>query len=193
MKITTFLLACFMALSIGAVGGYYTKGRFVKADRVDKIADVRKEDASNAAHAQATSIALADDIHAVRGSIADLKKESVRYVTRRVEVPQACAPTGAPESPDGHRAPRVLAADDALPIGLVRLLNAARGGAADRPAIGSDAEGQAPSDVAVQDFIDNDFDIVAEYHGLAKRHDALVEFVAGIQRNQRARLGISQP
>lgn len=70
-------------------------------------------------------------------------------------------------------------------VGTVRVLDAAR---ADLPAsaaaTGSDAEGRAPSSVGIPAFVSNDLEIVRQYHDLAKRHNALVDYIEQKQKEQ---------
>jgi hypothetical protein len=77
-----------------------------------------------------------------------------------------------------------FAADYRLDVGTVRLLNAARQGAGVESAGGSDEALDAPSGVGVDALIQNDLAVVKQYHDLATRHDALVDWVEQKVREQ---------
>ncbi|UUZ75555.1 hypothetical protein LP414_27955 [Polaromonas sp. P1(28)-13] len=64
-----------------------------------------------------------------------------------------------------------------LDVGTVRLLNAAREGAAVDSAGGGDETLNAPSGIGVSKLVDNDLTVVKLYKELATRHDELVDVV----------------
>jgi len=202
-KVIYWLLALVVSFAVGAIAGWQVKDRYTKAAQLDELAAVREVDIANVADAQAKDLALGKGIQLSRSAVASAKQEVVSYVVKRVKIPvrvtvpaECPAPVqadkGAPEQPVvAQPEARLLASDDVLPVGLVRLLNDARSGTFDPSTLPSDGEGKAPSAVEAQDFIESDFDVVAEYHELAKKHDELVEYVEKLQREQRARLGRS--
>ncbi len=64
------------------------------------------------------------------------------------------------------------------------LLNAARTGASYSAATSSNGEGFASSGVTEAQFIDNDLEIVGMYNDLAKRHNALIDYVQELIKAQ---------
>lgn len=87
---------------------------------------------------------------------------------------------------EGNPAPSL--GDFYFDLGTVGLLNAARAGLpttdALDPSNGGDEALSAPSTVGILAFVENDLAIVRQYHELARRHDALVDY---IELQQKAR------
>lgn len=77
-------------------------------------------------------------------------------------------------------------------VGTVRLLNAARAGAAIDSVSLSDPESRTFAAVAVTEFVANDTEIARMYNELALRHNLLVDQVVRYQNEQRKRLGLKE-
>lgn len=77
-------------------------------------------------------------------------------------------------------------------VGTVRLLNAARTGAAIDSVSLSDPESRAFAAVTVTEFVGNDTEIARMYNELALRHNLLVDQVVRYQNEQRKRLGLKE-
>lgn len=165
------ILALVAGLLIGSAAGYYTKGQFVKAGEVGELRAEKKEDAK-------TVVESAADNHALEGRI-ETKNQTVTTIQKAV-AQQLSKPAPAKEAIHDTPLQCTLPAGTAvLPftVGTVRLLNFAREGTAVDATAVLDGEGQAPADLEVAEFVDNDLEVVRLYHELAARHDALVEAV----------------
>lgn len=192
LNIKNIVLAFLLGLSIGIFGGWHVHGWFVDAHQVEKMVNVRKNDAKEVQKSQNIDKAVTADIDFSNKTISDIRKKIKDY---------AKAPTIVPAQgfdDDSRLAPAnpgqlLVCTGDFLSRGQLWMLNSARAGTLDSSAIPGDAEGKAPSSVAVTEFIDNDLEVVGIYHELAKRHDALVDYVNGLMKAQRERLGISNP
>lgn len=157
------LIAAFVSLLIGFAAGFITKGKFVKADQVTAIVEVRKDDA------KAITTNLASDVATLN---AEQKNNSkAQRITRAISV---TVPTGGLRAPSNETA---CPSNPLLSVGLVRLLNDARSGSVVESAERADAAEQTASDVTVSDFAENDVEVTRLYHELAGRHDKLVDWV----------------
>lgn len=167
-------LAGALALAIGYCAGYYTKAQFVKADQLDTVTKAQEQTAANIQESLKASTAVEQQVTASNQKVGDIRKEvasrvkqkekEIVYVEKKVPVPVAdvCA----------------------LDAGTVGLLNDARAGAAANPAGSSDGKSKAAADVEFSEFIDNDLQVVEQYHELATRHNALVDYVQSIVQQQ---------
>lgn len=188
----------FYAIVVSAVlafcAGFYTKGKFDTADKVEQVVEVRKADAVSVNDAGKRDAKVEAKIEKNASDDKRAKKEITRYVKPRAPQPVASCKEGgsgpAQAGPAEPPARQVVAADDVLPVGAVRVLDGARDGTLDRAAPIGDEEGRAASDVAFEEFAGNDLEVVRLYKDLAARHDELVEFVNDLMRKQRKRLGI---
>jgi cell division protein FtsB len=192
-SIVRLIAASAISLAVGGYAGWYVKDKFIKAKQVNQLVKVRKDDAKAVSYSQARNQMLTTEIQLDRDRFTTLKKEVRRYVVTRAETSQRCSAETVATNTVGSGQVSVLASDDRLPVGLVRLLNDARTGTPDSATDSSDGEGKAPSDVTAEDFIENDLDVVAEYRELAKKHDELVNFVERLQDEQRKRMGVFLP
>ncbi|TSP13970.1 hypothetical protein [Cupriavidus campinensis] len=178
------LLVALASLLIGAAGGWAIHGWYVGAGETAQakeavqstaVAIVESNDASQATEKKVEEVTA--PVKAARTAIQQhLKQRRVIAAAEPQEKAHeaVCQPTGP-----------IVVGD--VPVVLdqrtVRLLDAARGGVAE-PAPGSDGAGKAPSDVAVEEFIDNDGQVVEQYKDLAARHDALVDWAERELRKQ---------
>lgn len=170
------ILALLVGLLVGGFGGYYTKGKFTEADVVRRTVELRKADVVAVDQMQMAEKRLQENISSSEENVQKIRKEIKRHV------PFVQTPTAKPEVDAG--AGKVVDLREAgcpertLSVGVAGMLNAARAGRSFDPAAWSNAESEAPSGITDQDFIDNDLEVVGQYHDLAKRHDALVDWVS---------------
>lgn len=173
-------IAVFAAASFGA--GFYTKAKFDKAAQV-VVAEQRVEDVQKSA----VEARMTDrEIDKATGSINDRNEEIKKEIKRapiivyrqpapavaqaHLVIPPSLAPTAVVEPTTQLACPEPLLSADA-----VRLLNRAR--LDQDPAVGSNAAIEPTADVGLPELVDNDLEVVKRYHLLAKRHDALVDWV----------------
>jgi hypothetical protein len=197
------LLDIVIAMALVGAGfgsGYYTKGKFDKADQVAQVTQVvkdqqkaRGDDAVNVADSQQKSAELDRKIDAGADETQSTKKEIKKYAPRADVRPNHVQPETGAEVP---RQPSVCPPDFSfLSRGELWLLDGVRQGGrrtADYAAGRSDEEGRTPSDVSRPEFIDGDIEAVGQYNELKERHNALVEYVERMQAAQRKRLGVSE-
>lgn len=127
------ILALLAGLLIGGVAGFYTKGKFVKAEAHEKVAERRKEDANAFTDMQAQEAALQAHLDETRTNTdATLKwlDPKLRHQPGKEASAQAC--------PDP-----IAGADLVLDARTVGLLNAARANKPFDPAAWGDAKGKA--------------------------------------------------
>ncbi|MDT4865112.1 hypothetical protein FQZ97_998980 [compost metagenome] len=176
------LLASLIALLVGATVGWVAHGWKTGAAQQKQTAQAIERSATNIVTSNETSQAVekkADEVVApVTAAHAAIQKhlKKRRAAAAKEKTNEAiCKPTGP-----------IVVGD--VPVVLdqrtVELLDAAREGRTIEPAAGSDGAGKAPSDVEVEEFIDNDGQVVRQYKDLATRHDALVDWVEGELRKQ---------
>lgn len=198
MNLRNVILALLMGLIVGTACGFYTKAQFFEAEQKDEVAEVRKTDAASITQAAQKDQALGQRQDTKTAAVEEIKKEF-----RNEKSPGKRLSHGTPANRNQQARSQKPIAQGLEPadvqdfvdpfdlsIADVRLLNSAREGAFDRSALPSDAEKQTPSSVTREEFIENDLDIVAEYHRLAEAHDELVDAVAEMQAKQRKRLGL---
>ncbi|WKZ86368.1 hypothetical protein N5B55_05280 [Ralstonia pickettii] len=164
------ILALVAGLLIGGLAGYYTKGEFEQAKEATQLREDKKESAQAVVDSGAANHALEQKIETGAKTATVVQKAVAKQLAKPVK------------RKDTHEEPiqcSLPAGDAALPftVGTVRLLNAAREGVAVDAAAVSDGESEAPADLAVAEFVDNDLEVVRLYHELAARHDALVDAV----------------
>lgn len=184
------LIALAIGITVGASGALYTKAKFEKADKVDAVVSQRKADVHELADSQRKDGALKGSLDTTRtnaGKNTAAIGHTV-YVKVRVKVPTKCpeisnVKSNAQTENSFVQSP-VDNSDIFLTNGDVRLLNNIRADLAPDTASNSDGKGQAPSDVTVKDFIDNDSEVAQQYNELAKKHDVLVDYVADLVKKQ---------
>jgi hypothetical protein len=188
---TLYMIAA--AAIIGFSGGYYTKYKFDQADIVDEVVLARKTDAKSVAGAQKTDAKIASKTAQNDATNGALANETPRYLRPASERKQACPSPDQPgATPLQRSGPQVVASDDVLPLGTVRLLDAARRGTVDRATLPSDEDGRAASDVSFGEFEKGDREVVHSYNQLALEHNELVAYVLKLMKDQRKRMGISE-
>lgn len=166
------LLALALGLLVGLFGGYYIKSKFVQADVVERVVEQRKDDAKAVTDMQKVESSLQKEVESSRSNVATIRKE-IQY--REIYVPVPKEPTDPAEEPN----PSALGCGErVLSLAVSGMLNAARADQPYDPAAWGDGKGEAPSGVTDQELIDNDLEVVGMYHDLAKRHNALVDWVS---------------
>lgn len=156
------LLAALVSLLLGTGIGYYIKAKFVAAAQKTALVELRKVDAKSVQDSTRREGKLQDRLDTTRRNAQIIQKESDPHVYRNPKVTCDAVEAGG---------------DLFLGIRDVRLLNAARENRTADPATWRDAEVKAPSDITVAGFVQNDLQVVEQYHDLAQRHDELVDYV----------------
>lgn len=168
-NIKNIVLAVALALSVGYCTGYYTKGRFVKADQFEAATEARSETAKDIQQSLEISAVTGQEVAASNQQVAVIRKK----VAARVQ------PKETPNEANLH-----LVCRDGLDVGTVRLLNSARDGSALDPASSADGASQAASGIGLPELLDNDLEVVGMYRDLAIKHNALVDYVESLIQKQ---------
>lgn len=153
------IYAVIFGLVVGFGAGFYTKGEFDKADRLDTVVAQNAETSKAIEDTAKAEVKLEEAREKVRTEIKYVTKEIVKYVP----VTQS-------------------ASDCQLSVGAVGLLNSARTGANFQPSAYSDAQSKAHSGVGLRELSVADIELAEQYRQLAADHDALVEYVESYQR-----------
>lgn len=174
-NIKNIVFAASVALAAGYIAGYYAKGQFVKADQLESVTEARHESAQNIQQSLETSLVTeqkvtdsTQQVAVIRKAVAARVQPKVRETTNEANLRLSCPDSG-------------------LDVGTVRLLNSARAGAAFDPASLGDGASQAPSGIGLPELLDNDLEVVQLYRELAVRHDALVDYVEFLLKEQAAK------
>jgi hypothetical protein len=174
---------------MGFTSGFYTKAKFYQASEVKQVNVARAGDAKQEEISQAKSALLAKEIE-TRNEVGDsLKKEIKRYVPRK---PKTTTRPAIDPAGSGLRLDRAKAdgwpAQSFLTRGELWVLNSARAGGTDPATRPSDGEGVVPAAVAREDFLENDIEIAIRFNNLKRKHDELVDWVAGeVKKRQQRR------
>jgi hypothetical protein len=188
-SIRMYLYVGVLATGLGFAGGYHLRSKLEDAHQLAavktqvKVRDqALKNTGKNIAAQHQTSITIEKKVAQTNSNVDKVKTAAAKRVIKQQERQheqcnvQPDHPTaGNDQAPAGRSGGGFV-----LDVGTVRLLDAARRGEAPSPAdtTGSrDAALEAPSAVGLPALIDNDLDVVKEYHDLAIRHDALVDWV----------------
>lgn len=153
------IYAVIFGLVVGFGAGFYTKGEFDKADRLDTVVAQNAETSKAIEDTAKAEVKLEEAREKVRTEIKYVTKEIVKYVP----VTQS-------------------ASDCQLSVGAVGLLNSARTGTNFQPSVYSDAQSKAHSGVGLRELSVADIELAEQYRQLAADHDALVEYVEAYQR-----------
>jgi hypothetical protein len=181
-NIKTLAAAVALSVGVGFCAGYYTKARFAKADQLDAVVESQREVAVDLRDSLKQSVAVEEKITASTQAVQEVRKQVVKRVKPPTQKPA--------EKPDADR-PEAFAnlrvRDDwTLDLGTVWMLDSAREGLPFDPTRLRDGAGEASSDVGVPELIDNDLEVVQQYHELAERHNALVDYVESVIQQQAA-------
>ena len=162
-----------VALFIGIGIGYFTKGQFVKAERTDALIESQKEIVNDVIQAEKTNERVETAV-AKTEQKSNVAKQTIRKIPFVVVEPGNCPANPEPEVASVSRTDDVLH----LGRGAVSVLDAARENVDLDPAAISNEESRAASDVTLDEFVQNDLEVVRMYHELSERHNTLVEFVS---------------
>lgn len=173
------LLALILTACVAFSTGFYTKGRFVEADRVQGFVEAQKEVVNDVFEAAKTSDRIEE-----KNDQTEKRTEKAKSVVRKAPVvvlePAVCPERESAEVPADEQRTGGTASDDRgvyLSRAAVSVLDAARQDIDLDPAAISGEEIRTASDVTVDEFVQNDLEVVRMYHDLATRHDELVDFV----------------
>lgn len=169
-EIKNIIVAVALAVIVGFGLGFYVKAKFAEADQVDRVIESRHETAQNIQTSAAASQKLDEKVAKSDGAV-----QQIRTIIKTRIVKEKANET--------IQMDRQISCG-ALDVGTVRLLNAARTGAAvDSAAVGDEAS-QTPSGIAVPELLDNDLEVVQLYRELAAEHDTLVDYVESLMKKQ---------
>lgn len=163
MSIKNLALAVALALTFGFCTGYQVKSRFVKADQYESVTKAQHQTAQGIQQSLEQNSAVEKKVTDSTNNVTAIK----RAVAKRIEAKEHTNEANL----------RPVCPATYFDVTTVRLLNSARANATLDPAILSDAEGQAPSGLALSELLENDLEIVSQYHDLSARHNALVDYV----------------
>jgi hypothetical protein len=194
LGIKNILITAVVALFVGGLAGYWFANKLHDADELEKVVELRKEDANVANELQRKDGAVTDRIVQTNDSVSAIQKEVAKRVqqttkpvaTNNLENGNANCKPARQEVPEGS----LCNCDAGLSIGIIRLLNDARTGAPFNPATINNEEGGTPSGLSLADILDNDLEVVKKYHELASRHNGCVDYVDGLVKDQRKRLNL---
>lgn len=209
MNLEAKLLTLVAVIALAFGGGWFTKGKFVQAAQT-KQAKAEVKQYQQAEQGTAKNVVAANDksqvieqkvqasntrVKAIQSAAAKrvitqekAREQYTKELFRKSELQAGHPAAGVDEAQAGSVCGRFE-----FDVGTVRLLNDARAGqagAAVDPTAGSDAASQAPSGVGIPALIDNDLEIVKQYHELAERHDALVD---SVEQELKRRAGETPP
>lgn len=178
--LTATLLSAFVFGASGFYGGWVAKDNSYKAKETKVLNAARADDVVTAQKAVAESVVIEKAVDASEARIESIKAKVRKHEQTVATCPNVEKEVRWQETQAGALQLEAYRTDPILEPAVVRLLNAAREGRSADPAPGGDAEVEASAPVAVSDLIQNDLSVVGEYHSLAKRHDALVDWVTDL-------------
>lgn len=142
------------------------------------------ESAKSSAEVDSKQAASTQSINTISEEVSQRLQQQEPKVIYRTKVVNQCSKD---DSDISSTRPQTGQSDDAVApwrfdVGTVRLLNAARLGLSAQSAnLGNDQGDTAPSTVGIGEFASNDLQIVARYHALKIKHDALVDWVNSLK------------
>lgn len=163
MSIKNLALAVALALTFGFCTGYQMKSRFVKADQYESVIEAQHQTAQDIQQSMEQSLVVEKAVTDSTNNVAAIKKAVIKRIKKREQ------------SNDANLRP--LCPATSFDVSTVRLLNDARAGTTPDAATLNDAEGQAASGLALSELLENDLEVVSQYHDLSARHNALVDYV----------------
>lgn len=198
------LTACFAAVGIVSflwgAGTTETKWqkKFMDAAAASQQAANQQaiESAKASAEVDKKQAASAQSIKTISEEVSKRLEQQEPKIIYRTKVVNQCAKD---DSDLSTTRPESNQSDDAVApwrfdAGTVRLLNAARLGLSIESANVGNGEGDsAPSTVGIGEFATNDLEIVARYHTLKAKHDALVDWVERLKEQNIGLCVASEP
>lgn len=143
--------------------------------------------AQSSAHVDATAAASTSSINTIKDAVvAHLEQTQPKVQVIYRDRPNTCngSEPNLPKPAQGlHEGAESAGAGSnwTFDRGTVGMLNAARLGLSIEPTTIGNAEGNAPSAVGIPEFVGNDLAVVARYHALKIKHDALVDYLERLQ------------
>ncbi|HDR9086342.1 TPA: hypothetical protein QDB10_002233 [Burkholderia vietnamiensis] len=191
-KTGLLVLVCAGAFAGGYINGMAHQKNSQAKTELKAEKGAQQQTAKSEAAAQAKSVQLEQHAELVSANVEQVKTAVHRRVAAQINK-QIAADAQSPHTESHDEVQQSTGCGRFyLDVGTVRLLNAARSGAAPDPAGGSDAAGNTAPALCFTDFVDADLELTKLYLNLAERHDALVDSVEQFQKEQRARLGIKE-
>lgn len=181
LNLKNLLLTALLGLAAGFCSGYYTKAKFQEADRVQVAEQVISQAAKDIVIAQEINEAIVKTVTKTVANSSEIRKAAAKHLAQSQPIEEKAI---AEQTPQNAGTWIKTCPDRTLDIFTVGLLNDARTNAPFGSSSGGYAESQTTSGVTFADFVDNDLEVVQQYHELATRHDALVDYVSGLIRNQ---------
>lgn len=173
----TAIIVGALALSVGFGGGIYTAHKFAAANEVSALEKDVKVSASNIVESHAASVGIEAKVDSGKAVATKIQSAAAQRITNQQERINEDFARQIARQVDKASSQAPVCPAFVLDVGTLGLLNAAREGTAVEPTGGSDEALNAPSAVGVKKLVDNDLEIVKQYHELATRHDALVDAV----------------
>lgn len=142
------------------------------------------ESAKSSAEVDSKQAASTQSINTISEEVSKRLQEQEPKIIYRTRVVNQCSKDESDISSTQTSSDQ--SGDSAAPwrfdVGTVRLLNAARLGLSVESAnLGNDPGDTAPSTVGIGEFAANDLQVVARYHALKIKHDALVDWVNNLK------------
>lgn len=142
--------------------------------------------AQSSAHVDATAAASTSNINNIKDAVVahlEQTQPKVIYRDRSAQCSNGSEPNLPTPASGLHEGAESAGAGGnwTFDRGTVGMLNAARLGLSAESASISDAEGNTPSSVGIPQFVGNDLSVVARYHALKIKHDALVDYLERLQ------------
>lgn len=163
MSVKNLALAVALSLTFGFCTGYQVKSRFVKADQFESVTNAQHQTAQGIQQSLEQSSAVEKTVTDSTIQVAAISKAVVKRIKKQEE------------SNDANLRP--ICPATSFDVSTVRLLNDARAGTAPDASTLNDAEGQAASGLTLSELLENDLEVVSQYHDLSARHNALVDYV----------------
>lgn len=177
-NIKNVLIAAVIGLAVGFGTGFYAKSQFFKADQLDTAVKVQEQTKADIKDGVQTSVAVEKKADQAVENVSAIRKQVAKRLADKPA--QSVVISNPTQQEPGNEEPRIglcVHPDPSLDVGTVRLLNAAREGAALDPASLGDDASKAPSGIGIAELVDNDLEVVGLYQELAVKHNALVDFV----------------
>lgn len=180
------VLAFVLGAAIGGYAGWQEKTYRVDAAQAKALKDVRKADVAAVNTMQKTETKIQEAKTETQVRFKTITKEIIKYVPQTVPpAQQADRPDSAAHHSQGDRGD---CAAPVLTVDAVRLLNAARTDQDIDPTSLGNAEGEASTDIGLQEVVRSDLEVTELYHELAKNHNACVDYVQSLIDEQNLQL-----
>ena len=173
------IMALVLAFAIGFGAGFYTESKFDQAKTAQTAVAEQKADIKAVQSAHQEDQKIDGQVNSEESQTATLAKLIHNHIQAQHQPKEK--PSGL--SHFQLKDPQTVCPVWTLDAYTVSLLNDVRTGSNSAAGLG-DAEGKAPSQVTEQQLLDSDAQIAGQYRELATRHDALVDYVEGLMKQQ---------